>query len=149
LVESARDDIPKIFRYATHVKANSLSNTPPTFPIYLLRNVLDVIKSSGGLAAAQQRNLEKAQLLYNAIEARPDFYSSPVEQDSRSAMNVVFNLPTPELEAEFIATALRQGMSGLKGHRSVGGIRASIYNAAPRAWVQALVEFMQDFHRGA
>ena len=124
LVESARDDIPNIFRYATHAKANSLSNTPPTFPIYLMRNVLDVLKTSGGLAATEQRNLEKAKLLYDAIEARPDFYTSPVEKDSRSAMNVVFNLPTPELEAEFIAEALKQGMSGLKGHRSVGGIRA-------------------------
>jgi phosphoserine aminotransferase len=149
LVEGGRDDIPKIFRYSNHAAANSLSNTPPTFAIYLLRNVLDVTKQSGGLAAAEQRNREKAELLYSAIQARPDFYTSPVAPDSRSYMNVVFNLPTAELEAEFVAEALKLGMAGLKGHRSVGGIRASIYNAAPLQWVQALVEFMQAFHRGS
>jgi phosphoserine aminotransferase len=149
LVEAGRDDIPKIFRYSTHAAANSLSNTPPTFAIYLLRNVMQVLKQDGGLAAAERRNREKAELLYNAIAARPDFYRSPVARDSRSYMNVVFNLPTAELEAEFIAEALKQGMAGLKGHRSVGGIRASIYNAAPRQWVQALVDFMQGFHKGS
>ena len=149
LVAQGREDIPKIFRYSTHAAANSLSNTPPTFNIYLLRNVLDVLKQGGGVAAAEKRNLEKAKLLYDAIAARPDFYRSPVEEGSRSVMNVVFNLPTPELEAEFIGAALKQGMSGLKGHRSVGGIRASIYNAAPKEWIQTLVAFMKDFHAGS
>jgi len=149
LVEAGRDDIPKIFRYTTHAAANSLSNTPPTFPIYLLRNVLDVTKQLGGLAAAEKRNRDKAKLVYDAIAARPDFYRSPVEADSRSMMNVVFNLPTPELEAEFVAEGLKAGMMGLKGHRSVGGIRASIYNACPRAWVETLVAFMKDFHKGS
>ena len=148
LVDRARTDIPKIFQYSQHAAANSLSNTPPTFAIYLLRNVLDTVKQSGGLAAAEKRNREKAGLLYDAIDARPDFYSSPVERDSRSVMNVVFNLPTPELEAEFIAEAQKRGMFGLKGHRSVGGMRASIYNAAPLEWVQTLVEFMKDFRKG-
>ncbi len=147
LVEAGRKDIPKIFQYRTHAEANSLYNTPPTFSIYLLRNVLAVVKDMGGLAAMEKHNREKADLLYAAIDARPDFYSSPVEKGSRSMMNVVFNLPTPELEAEFIAAAQKQGMGGLKGHRSVGGIRASIYNAAPTEWIQALVDFMKGFKK--
>jgi phosphoserine aminotransferase len=147
LVAAGREDIPKIFRYSTQAKANSLSNTPPTFPIYLLRNVLAVTKKTGGLAAAEKRNRDKAKLVYDAIAARPDFYRSPVDEDSRSMMNIVFNLPTPDLEAEFVAEGLKAGMMGLKGHRSVGGIRASVYNACPREWVETLVSFMGDFHK--
>ncbi len=149
LVEGGRNDIPQIFQYRTHAAANSLSNTPPTFAIYMLRNVLSWLDESGGLVAAEKRNREKAELLYAAIDGRADFYRSPVEKAARSMMNVVFNLPTPELEAEFVAEAQKAGMVGLKGHRSVGGIRASIYNAAPREWVQALCDFMKDFHKGA
>ena len=149
LIESGREDIPKIFQYRTHAAEKSLYNTPPTFGIYLLRNVLSWLKDSGGLAAAEQRNREKAGLLYAAIDDNSSFYVCPVDVGSRSMMNVVFNLPTAELEAKFIAEAQTKGMFGLKGHRSVGGIRASIYNAAPRAWVEALVEFMTDFRKGA
>lgn len=149
LVEGGRKDIPTIFQYRTHAENNSLYNTPPTFGIYLLRNVLSVIQEQGGLAAMEQRNREKAELLYGAIDARPDFYRCPVDKPSRSTMNVVFNLPTPELEAEFVAEAQKRNMVGLKGHRSVGGIRASIYNAVSRQWVAALVDFMKDFHKGA
>jgi len=145
LVERGRKDIPKIFQYRTHQAENSLYNTPPTFGIYLLRNVLAVVKEDGGLSAVEARNRHKAGLLYAAIDARPDFYRCPVERESRSLMNVVFNLPTPELEAEFIALAQKRGMSGLKGHRSVGGVRASIYNACELAWVEALVAFMKEF----
>ena len=149
LIESGRTDIPKIFRYSTHAGDNSLYNTPSTFAIYLVRNVLDIVKATGGLAGMEKRNREKAQALYDGIDARPDFYRCPVERDARSTMNVVFNLPTPELEAEFVSAAQKQGMVGLKGHRSVGGIRASIYNAVPIEWVRALVQFMNDFHKGA
>jgi phosphoserine aminotransferase len=149
LVETGRSDIPKIFQYRTHAEANSLSNTPPTFAIYMLRNVLSWLDETGGLTAAEQRNREKAKLLYAAIDGRPDFYRSPVDQDARSVMNVVFNLPTPELEAEFVTEAQKAGMVGLKGHRSVGGIRASIYNAATLEWIQTLGDFMKDFHKGA
>jgi phosphoserine aminotransferase len=149
LVENGRTDIPKIFRYSTHAAENSLYNTPSTFAIYLMRNVLDIVKSTGGLPAMEKRNREKAKVLYDAIEARPDFYKCPVEREARSTMNVVFNLPTPELEAEFVSAAKKKGMEGLKGHRSVGGIRASIYNAVPIEWVRALAEFMADFHKGA
>jgi phosphoserine aminotransferase len=147
LVEKGRTDIPKIFRYATHAAENSLYNTPPTFSVYLVRNVLALVKQSGGLAAVERKNREKGDLLYAAIDARPDFYRCPVEKESRSYMNVVFNLPTPELEAEFVAAASKAGFVGLKGHRSVGGVRASIYNAVEREWVQALSAFMNDFHK--
>jgi phosphoserine aminotransferase len=149
LAEGARTDIPKIFRYTTHAGDNSLYNTPATFGIYLMRNVLDLVKKAGGLAAMESRNRSKAKLLYDAIDGRPDFYKCPVERESRSTMNVVFNLPTPELEAEFVSSAQKQGMVGLKGHRSVGGIRASIYNAVEPAWVQALAGFMGEFHKGS
>ncbi|MCA9593585.1 MAG: 3-phosphoserine/phosphohydroxythreonine transaminase [Myxococcales bacterium] len=145
LVAGANEKLPAIFQYRTHADANSLYNTPPTFGIYILRNVLAVVKQAGGLSAMEKHNREKAKVLYDAIDARADFYRCPVEKDSRSVMNVVFNLPTPELEAEFIAEAQKQGMVGLKGHRSVGGVRASIYNAADKAWLEALAGFMKTF----
>src|SRR5690606_8208358 len=97
----------------------------------------------------EKQNREKATLLYSAIDARPEMFRCPVETGSRSTMNVVFTLPKPEPEAEFIEAARQRGMVGLKGHRSVGGIRASTYNAVSLAWVQALVELMRDFHKGA
>jgi phosphoserine aminotransferase len=149
LIEGGRKDIPKIFRYATHAAENSLSNTPATFAIYLVRNVLDIVKKEGGLGVVEKRNRAKAKLVYDAIDARPDFYTCPVERDSRSTMNVVFNLPTEALEAEFVAASQKQGMVGLKGHRSVGGIRASIYNAVTVEWASALAKFMNDFHKDA
>ena len=149
LVEGGRKDIPKILRYETHAAENSLYNTPSTFAIYLVRNVLEIVKKTGGLEAMEKRNLEKAKLLYDAIDRRPDFYRCPVERESRSTMNVVFNLPTPDLEAEFVSAAQKQGMVGLKGHRSVGGIRASIYNAVEPEWVRALARFMDEFHKNA
>jgi phosphoserine aminotransferase len=149
LVAAGRKDIPAIFQYRTHAENNSLYNTPPTFGIYLLRNVLATLKDAGGLAAVEKQNRAKAELLYGAIDARPDFYRCPVERESRSTMNVVFTLPTAELETEFLAEASKRRMVGLKGHRSVGGIRASIYNAASLEWVAALVDFMKDFHKGS
>ncbi len=149
LAEGGRTDIPSIFAYRTHAKDNSLFNTPPTFGVYMLRNVLAWLKGLGGLSAMERINRQKADLVYGAIGARPDFYRSPVEQGSRSTMNVVFNLPSPELEDEFVKTAQKEGMVGLKGHRSVGGIRASIYNAVPLEGVETLVAFMNHFHKGA
>ena len=149
VIEGGRTDIPKIFRYSTHAAENSLYNTPATFAIYLVRNVLDVVKKGGGLVAMEKRNREKAKLLYDAIDSRPDFYKCPVDKAARSSMNVVFTLPKEELETEFLAAAKKQGMEGLKGHRSVGGIRASIYNAVQVEWVKALAELMTSFHRGA
>ncbi len=149
LTAGARKDIPTIFQYRTHADNNSLYNTPPTFGVYLLRNVLDALKQAGGLAAIERHNRDKAALLYSAIDARPDFFRCPVDTDSRSTMNVVFNLPSEALEAEFLAEASRRKMVGLKGHRSVGGVRASIYNACSKEWVQALVDLMTEFHKGA
>jgi len=145
LVESGRTDIPAIFRYKTHAENDSLYNTPPTFGIYMLRNVLAEVKKMGGLTAMEQHNRKKADLLYNAIDSRPDLYTCPVDRSARSVMNVVFNLPTEAQEEDFVKKATAQGLVGLKGHRSVGGVRASIYNAATQAWVEALVQFMKEY----
>lgn len=145
LVEAGRKDIPVIFQYRTHVENNSLYNTPPTFSVYMLRNVLAEVKEKGGLSAMEKLNREKAGLLYDAIDSRSDIFACPVEKDSRSFMNVVFTLKTPELETEFLAEAKKLKMEGLKGHRSVGGMRASIYNAVPREAVATLAEFIKKF----
>ena len=141
--------IPKILRYKTHADESSLYHTPPTFSVYLARNVLDVVKRAGGLAAMAKKNRAKAALLYGALDASADFYKCPVERDSRSLMNVVFTLPTPDLEKAFVSQAEAKRLVGLKGHRSVGGIRASLYNAVSLEWVQALVDFMSDFRKRA
>ena len=147
LVEKGRKDIPKIFQFRTHAENKSLYNTPPTFGVYMVRNVLSWLKGQGGLAGMEKINRKKAARLYGVIDANPDFFRSPVERESRSVMNVVFRLPAPELEERFIAEAKKQGMIGLKGHRSVGGIRVSIYNAAPYEWVETLAAFMEAFAR--
>jgi phosphoserine aminotransferase len=142
---SGSQKIPKIFRYSTFAENNSLYNTPPTFAIYLCRNVLAWIKGVGGLAQLEQWNREKGELLYAAIDRHPDFYRAPVEKDSRSYMNVVFRLPSEALEEAFVAEAKKAGMVGLKGHRSTGGIRVSLYNAVTVENVKALVSFMEQF----
>jgi phosphoserine aminotransferase len=145
LVEAGRKDIPKIFRYKTHADNKSLYNTPPTFSVYLVRNVLDWLKGQGGLDAIEKTNREKGKILYGAIDTMGDFYKCPVQKDSRSLMNVVFRLPSEALEEKFVAEAKKAKMVGLKGHRSVGGIRASIYNAVGVEAVTALATFMADF----
>ena len=133
--------------YKTHAAKDSLYNTPPTFAIYMVRNVLEWVKEQGGLAGMETRNRTKGDMLYGVMTEYPDFYRCPVEPESRSYMNVVWRLPSEELEAKFVAEALEAKMCGLKGHRSVGGCRASIYNAMPLAGVRALVDFMADFER--
>jgi phosphoserine aminotransferase len=145
VLDRGRKDIPKIFQFRTHAENKSLYNTPPTFGIYMVRNVLAWLKKEGGLAKAEERNRKKADRLYGVIDRNSGFFRSPVEKESRSVMNVVFRLPSEELEAQFIADAKKNGMVGLKGHRSVGGIRASIYNAASYEWVDTLAGFMEDF----
>jgi phosphoserine aminotransferase len=145
LVARGRKDLPQIFQYRTHADNQSLFNTPPTFGIYLVRNVLQWLEAEGGVGAIEQRNTKKAGLLYDAIEGSGGFYRCPVEKDCRSIMNVVWRLPTPELEDAFVKEAEAQRMVGLKGHRSVGGIRASIYNAVELGWVESLTSFMKDF----
>jgi phosphoserine aminotransferase len=137
--------IPKIFRYSTYAENNSLYNTPPTFAIYLCRNVLAWIEGVGGLGQIERWNREKGELLYAAIDRHPDFYRAPVAKDSRSYMNVVFRLPTEALDDAFVAEAKKAGMVGLKGHRSAGGIRVSLYNAVTVDNVKALVSFMDQF----
>ena len=148
LAERGRKDIPKIFQFRTHAENKSLYNTPPTFGVYMVRNVLSWIKSQGGLAKIEVANRKKAARLYSVIDRNAAFFRSPVEKESRSMMNVVFRLPSEALEEQFIAEAKKRGMVGLKGHRSVGGIRASIYNAAPYEWVDTLAGFMEEFSRG-
>jgi phosphoserine aminotransferase len=140
-----RKDLPKILQYREFAAARSLLNTPPTFGIYLVRNVLAWLKGIGGLPAMEERNRTKAAELYAAIDAHAAFFRCPVERSSRSVMNVVFRLPSEELEKRFVDEAKRGGMIGLKGHRSVGGIRVSLYNAVEPAWVTALASFMNDF----
>ncbi|PYP87569.1 MAG: 3-phosphoserine/phosphohydroxythreonine transaminase [Blastocatellia bacterium AA13] len=149
-----RDDllsrIPKglhtMLDYQTHVKERSLYNTPPVFPIYIMRLVLKWLIQQGGLEEMERRNKKKGDLLYGAIDSS-GFYRGHALQDSRSLMNVTFRLPSEELEKEFVNQATRAGMDGLKGHRSVGGCRASIYNAFPIEGVEALVGFMKEFER--
>jgi phosphoserine aminotransferase len=149
VVDAGRKDIPVIFRYATHAANNSLYNTPPTFAIYLARNVLAYTKELGGLDAVEAINRKKGEILYGAIDENPDFFRAPVEKASRSFMNVVFRLPTEDLEKKLLAEAKERRMVGLAGHRSTGGIRVSTYNAVTVEAVEALVDLMRDFARRA
>lgn len=145
VLESARTDLPSIFQYKVVAENNSLQNTIPTFPVYMVRNVLQWVKEQGGAKAMEKRNTQKAAALYEAIDSSGGFYNCPVEKESRSVMNVVFRLPSEEQEAKFVSEATKAGLVGLKGHRSVGGIRASIYNAMTQEGVQALIDFMNKF----
>jgi phosphoserine aminotransferase len=144
LLQRIPDGLHTMLDYRTHVENNSLYNTPNTFGIYIIALVTKWLKGKGGLAGMQKENEEKAKILYNAIDST-DFYRGHADPDSRSMMNVTFRLPSEELEKKFASEATKQGLDGLKGHRSVGGIRASIYNAFPRDGVEALVQFMKDF----
>ena len=146
-VAEARTDIPVIWRYATHLKENSLYHTPPVFAIYLSGLVLDLLSEQGGLQAVQAANEAKAGRLYDVIDGSGGFFRGHAVPGSRSRMNVTFRLPTEALEKELIAETSAAGMLGLKGHRSVGGMRASIYNAVPAASVDALADLMVDFAR--
>jgi phosphoserine aminotransferase len=132
--------------YRTHAKDKSLHNTPNTWGIYIINLVCKWLKEKGGLEVMQRENEEKAKLIYDAIDAT-EFYRGHADPDSRSNMNVTFRLPSEDLEKKFASEATAAGMDGLKGHRSVGGIRASIYNAFPREGCEALVGFMKEFER--
>jgi phosphoserine aminotransferase len=147
LMEQESAEIPVFLRYSTHAKADSLYNTPPAFGVYMVNLVTRWIEKGGGLPAMEQHNQQKAQLLYSAIDESGGFYHSPIAADSRSMMNVVFRLPSEDLEKQFISEASAAGMIGLKGHRSVGGIRASIYNAMSIEGCEALTSFMGEFAR--
>jgi phosphoserine aminotransferase len=138
--------LPTMLQYGVHAENQSMYNTPPVFAIYVMRLVLAWLVEQGGLAAIERRNVAKADKLYAEID-RTGFYRGHAEKDSRSRMNVTFRLPSEELEKKFAKEATAAGLDGLKGHRSVGGMRASIYNAFPEAGVDALVQFMQEFQR--
>jgi phosphoserine aminotransferase len=146
LLPRVRDGLAIMLDYRTHVKDKSLHNTPNTWGIYIINLVCKWLKEKGGLETMQQENEEKAKLIYDAIDAT-DFYRGHADPDSRSNMNVTFRLPSEELEKKFASEATSAGMDGLKGHRSVGGIRASIYNAFPPEGCAALVEFMKEFEK--
>lgn len=146
LLDRCPSNIPTVFNYKTIAEGNSMYNTPPTFPIYVVGLVMKWIKSQGGIDKIESANRKKAGMLYDALDAG-DFYKPHAQKNSRSLMNITWRLPNEDLEKRFVAEATAQHMSGLKGHRSVGGIRASIYNAMPTEGVQTLVAFMKEFER--
>jgi phosphoserine aminotransferase len=144
LIERCPDSVPIFLRYSTHAEEGSLYNTPNTWGIYVLKLVTDWVESLGGIAAIQKINEKKAATLYAEIDSS-DFWRCPVAKEDRSIMNVVWRLPSEELEEQFVSESKKAGMIGLKGHRSVGGIRASIYNAVGQDAIDTLVAFMRDF----
>ncbi|MGG3282007.1 3-phosphoserine/phosphohydroxythreonine transaminase [Paenibacillus solani] len=137
--------LPTMLRYQTYLANNSLYNTPPSFGIYMINEVLKWIEEKGGLQGVQAMNRKKAGLIYDAIDHSDGFYRGCVNAEARSDMNITFRLATEELEKQFVKESEQAGFVGLKGHRSVGGLRASVYNAVPYESAQALVEFMQQF----
>jgi phosphoserine aminotransferase len=146
LVARSQDNLHGYLSYKNHVKEDSLFNTPPTFAIYLMKLVLQWLRDEiGGLAKMHDINRQKAKLLYDVIDDAGGFYRGHAQPEVRSLMNVTFRLPSEQLEKEFVKEGEDRGLDGLKGHRSVGGIRASIYNAMPVAGVEALAEFMREF----
>jgi phosphoserine aminotransferase len=146
LIGEVLDGTPSMFNYQVQSDADSMYNTPPTYGWYLAGLVFQWVKQQGGVKAMAEINERKAKKLYDAIDASA-FYANPVAMDCRSWMNVPFTLANAELDATFLEEAKQAGLSTLKGHRSVGGMRASIYNAMPEAGVDALVAFMADFEK--
>jgi len=147
LLETVPKQLPSMLRYDIHAKNNSLYNTPSVFGIYIINLILHWLKDGGGLAAMAERNRIKADLIYDAIDSGGGFYRGHADRGSRSLMNITFSLPGETLEQQFIAEASRQHLVGLKGYRSLGGIRASVYNAMSREGCDALAAFMADFRR--
>lgn len=145
MLERSTDDLHTYLNYKIHQSKNSLYNTPPAFTVYVIGLVYKWLLNMGGLEVMYKRNIEKADLLYNFIDESDGYYKGHAAKEDRSLMNVTFRMPNEDLEKKFVAEALEKGFVGLKGHRSVGGLRASIYNAFPKAGVEALVEFMKDF----
>jgi len=147
MLERVPETIPTILKYTTFVKKDSMFNTPPCFAIYVVQLVLKWLEETmGGVEKMEAINEEKAALLYSLLDENP-FYTGTAEKESRSRMNITFRLPSEDLEKRFVPEALKNGLGGLKGHRSVGGCRASIYNSMPLAGVKALVDFMKEFAR--
>jgi phosphoserine aminotransferase len=147
LLSTCPQNLPTMFTYTTHAEKDSLYNTPPVFAIYLVKLVLEWIKKQGGLAAVEKINFAKKERMYQTMDLYPDFYRGTVEPDSRSWMNITMRLPSEELEKKFIADAKAAGFVGLKGHRSVGGVRVSLYNAMPLEGAEKLTGFMEQFRK--
>ncbi len=145
ILQNSNQSLPRYLRYDLHQEKQSLFNTPPTFAIWVMGKVLRWVDERGGVQGMQAAANERSSLLYHCIDNSGGFYRCPAALENRSTMNIVFNLPTPELEQSFHEQAAEKGMPYLRGHRSVGGIRASIYNAMPLQGVQKLVSYMQDF----
>ncbi len=147
LLERSTDTLPTMLNYKTHTENDSMFNTPNTFGIYIIDLVAKYLLENGGLDAMYATNVKKANTLYNCLDNSNGFFKAHALPGSRSLMNVTFNLPTPELEKQLISEATAAGFDGLKGHRSVGGLRASIYNAFPLKGVEDLVAFMEEFRK--
>ena len=147
LLERVPKNLPTMLDYKVQAENKSLYNTPPVFGVYIMRLVMKWLLTRGGLEAIGRENAEKAKILYDALDASGGYYRPHAKADSRSNMNVTFRLPSEELEKKFVAEAKAANLDGLKGHRSVGGIRASLYNAFPKSGVEALVSFLKNFAR--
>jgi phosphoserine aminotransferase len=147
LLERVPQGLPVMLDYKVQAAGGSMHNTPPCFAIYMVGLVAKWLKKVGGLGAIAQHNQEKARLIYQAIDASGGFYRGHAQVESRSVMNVTFRLPNEELEADFVKQSEAAGMVGLQGHRSVGGLRASLYNALPIESARALAQFMGEFQR--
>ena len=148
LLAKGKKGLPTMLSYKTYADSKSLYNTPPAFGVYFMKLVLEWVKGQGGLAGMEKINIAKKDLLYKTIDAHPDFYKGTADKASRSWMNVTMRLPNEDLEKKFISEAKKSGLIGLKGHRSVGGIRFSIYNAMTLASIEKTVEFMESFRKG-
>ncbi len=147
LLERSSDELHTYLNYKIHAGKNSLYNTPPSYTVYIIGLVYKWLLNMGGLDEMYKRNVEKADILYNYIDESDGYYRGTAAKEDRSLMNVTFRMPSEELEKKFIAEATEKGFVGLKGHRSVGGLRASIYNAFPKKGVEDLVQFMSDFKK--
>ncbi|MHA1881766.1 MAG: 3-phosphoserine/phosphohydroxythreonine transaminase [Candidatus Thorarchaeota archaeon] len=145
LLKRVPDATPTMQKWSTHVSKGSMFNTPPVFPIYMSKLALDNLKAMGGVKAMEKLNREKAKILYDVIDASDGFYKGHARKDSRSLMNVTYTLASEELELECVKGGTERGLVGLKGHRSVGGMRASIYNAMPIEGCKALAEYLKEF----
>ncbi len=150
ILERSREDLPDILSCRVHAEKNSLYNTPSCFATYMMNKVLKWAREKGGLDAVEKQNEKKAELIYGAIDKNPGFFKSRIQKECRSSMNVTFNLPSEELESLFISGAQKTGIVGIKGHRSVGGVRVSMYNTHPTGDIEVFVDFMKDFikHNG-
>lgn len=147
LLERVPDNLPDMLSYKTHAEAGSLHNTPSCFPVYVLKLMLEWIKNRGGIKEQEKINRQKADMIYQVIDDNKEFYRGHARKEDRSIMNITFRLPDEKLEKTFLEEAQKEGMTGLKGHRSVGGIRASLYNAVTLKSCETLASFMQEFCR--